>query len=44
MTSGLGGGVWSGSCPDRLAPGEIAIGAQFIGRGVGPRARLDAVA
>jgi hypothetical protein len=44
LISALDGGKWSDSRPGRFAPGEITPGTHWIGRWVGPRAGLDAVA
>jgi len=44
LISALDGGEWTASCPDRVISGERAHDTHWIGRWVGPRAGLDAVA
>jgi hypothetical protein len=43
LTSALGGGEWSASCPGRFTPRERSPGTYWIGGCVGPRDVLDAV-
>jgi hypothetical protein len=43
LTSTLAGGEWSASRPYRFTPGERALGTQWIGGWVDPRAGLDDV-
>jgi hypothetical protein len=43
LTSALGGGEGSASCPGRLNPGERAPGTHWIGGWADPRAGLDDV-
>jgi hypothetical protein len=42
LTSALGGGGWSASCPGHFTPRERVPGTHWIGGWVGPRAVLDA--
>jgi hypothetical protein len=43
LISAVDGGKWSASRPGRLTRGERGSGTHCIGRGVYPRASLDAV-
>jgi hypothetical protein len=43
LTSAIGGGEWSASCPGRFTPRERAPGNHWIGGWAVPRAGLNAV-
>jgi hypothetical protein len=43
LTSELDGGEWSASSPGRFTPEKIALGTNWIGGWVCPRANLDVV-